>query len=105
MATPRSGGSAPLISTPSTRMRPELMGSSPAMILSSVDLPQPDGPTSTQNSPSSMVSDNSGMTVVWPKAFVTLSIESVAMGLAFHRAGEQAPHEGAQHQHIKHDEG
>ena len=52
-----------------------------------------------------MVSDNSGMTVVWPKAFVTLSIESVAMGLAFHRAGKQAAHEGALHQHIKQDEG
>lgn len=82
-----------------------MIGSSPAMMRSSVDFPQPEGPTSTQNSPSSMVSDNSGMTVRLPKAFVILSIESVAMGLAFHRTGSQATHEGALHQHIKKNEG
>ena len=32
-------------------MLPELCRSSPAMMLSNVDLPQPDGPTSTVNSP------------------------------------------------------
>ena len=83
MATPRSGGSASLMSTPSTRIRPELIGSSPAMMRSSVDLPQPDGPTSTQNSPSAMVSDSSGMTVACRSALVTLSIESVAIGQPF----------------------
>src|SRR5205809_3988033 len=33
---------------------PEVMFSSPASMRSSVDLPQPDGPTSTTNSPSSI---------------------------------------------------
>src|SRR5438034_4316218 len=33
---------------------PEVMFSSPASIRSKVDLPQPDGPTSTTNSPSSI---------------------------------------------------
>src|SRR5690242_10778290 len=33
---------------------PEVMFSSPASIRSKVDLPQPEGPTSTTNSPSSM---------------------------------------------------
>src|SRR5579859_782619 len=36
---------------------PEVMFSSPASILSKVDLPQPDGPTSTTNSPSSIGMD------------------------------------------------
>ena len=34
-------------------------GSSPAISRSKVDLPQPDGPTKTANSPSSMLSDTS----------------------------------------------
>ena len=33
---------------------PLLMSSSPAIMRSAVDLPQPDGPTSTMNSPSAM---------------------------------------------------
>ncbi len=36
---------------PSTSTRPRLAGRSPAMILSSVDLPQPDGPTMASISP------------------------------------------------------
>ncbi|CKP73110.1 Uncharacterised protein [Mycobacterium tuberculosis] len=35
-------------------MRPLSMGSSPASTRSVVDLPQPDGPTRTRNSPSAM---------------------------------------------------
>ena len=62
MAMPRSGGSASLTSTPSIRIRPELIDSNPAMMRSKVDLPQPDGPTNTQNSPSSMVSESRGIT-------------------------------------------
>ena len=33
---------------------PEVISSSPAIERSAVDLPQPDGPTSTMNSPSAM---------------------------------------------------
>ena len=84
MAMPRSGGSASLTSTPSIRMRPELIGSSPAMMRSRVDLPQPDGPTSTQNSPSGdgqrQLRDHR---MARRKPLVTLSIESVAMGQPF----------------------
>ncbi len=36
------------------RIVPPVMLSSPAIIRSSVDLPQPEGPTSTTNSPSAM---------------------------------------------------
>ena len=36
---------------------------------SSVDLPQPDGPTSTQNSPSAMAMSTPRMTCVAPKYF------------------------------------
>ena len=37
---------------PPMRISPPVMSSSPAIIRSSVDLPQPDGPTKTTNSPS-----------------------------------------------------
>src|SRR6188472_4358389 len=40
---------------PSTRISPSLGGSRPAIILSSVVLPQPDGPTTTKSSPSPML--------------------------------------------------
>src|SRR5690606_30159463 len=39
---------------PSIRRSPAVISSSPAIMRSSVDLPQPDGPTKTTNSPSAM---------------------------------------------------
>ena len=53
MATPRSAGSWRVTSRPLMRTLPEEMRSSPAMARSSVDLPQPEGPTMTTNSPGS----------------------------------------------------
>src|SRR3954468_18046110 len=49
----RSPGSSIVTSLPPTCTLPEVGSSSPAMMRSSVDLPQPDGPTRTVNSPSS----------------------------------------------------
>ena len=54
MASPRSDGGTSLTRWPSMLRSPEVISSSPAIIRSSVDLPQPDGPTKTQNSRSSM---------------------------------------------------
>ena len=57
MAMSRSAGStwfttrSPIFTSP-----PEIV-SRPAIMRSNVDLPQPDGPTSTQNEPSSMPSE------------------------------------------------
>ena len=50
----RSAGRTPFIDRPLIAISPEVTSSSPAIMLSSVDLPQPDGPTSTRNSPSSI---------------------------------------------------
>src|SRR5689334_21686605 len=49
---PRSRGGRPLASSPPSSTAPLLGSSSPATIRSTVDLPQPDGPSSTMNSPS-----------------------------------------------------
>src|SRR5690606_11945379 len=60
------------------RMRPEVISSSPAIMRSSVDLPQPDGPTSTQNSPSAISTSTPCTTSVAPYDLRTFSIETDA---------------------------
>src|ERR1700760_1365060 len=54
MAMSRSLGWTLLTTRSPIEIVPEVMFSSPASIRSKVDLPQPDGPTSTTNAPSSM---------------------------------------------------
>src|SRR5579872_3398820 len=51
MAMSRSFGATKLTSLPSMRISPDDTLSSPAIIASKVDLPQPDGPTRAMNSP------------------------------------------------------
>ena len=51
MAMSRSRGGTFVTSRPPMMIAPPDVSSSPAMQLSSVDLPQPDGPTSTRKSP------------------------------------------------------
>jgi hypothetical protein len=50
------GGGQPM-TLPAMEMLPEVMVSSPAIMRSKVDLPQPEGPSSTVNEPSGMSSD------------------------------------------------
>ena len=52
MPMPRSLGSSQVTFLPLMKTCPSVMSSSPAMQLSRVDLPQPDGPSRTMNSPS-----------------------------------------------------
>ena len=54
MATSRSRGRMSLTTSPPISIVPSSMSSSPAMVRSSVLLPQPEGPTSTVNSPSAI---------------------------------------------------
>ena len=54
MARSRSFGGRSLTRRPPMWISPAEMSSSPAISRSSVDLPQPDGPTSTTNSPVAM---------------------------------------------------
>src|ERR1700712_799620 len=49
---PRFTGGRSLTFLPAMLMSPEVTSSSPAIMRSSVDLPQPDGPTNTTNWPS-----------------------------------------------------
>ena len=54
MPMPRSFGSSQVTLRPSIQTWPALTSSRPAMALSSVDFPQPDGPSRTMNSPFSI---------------------------------------------------
>src|SRR5438046_2241637 len=62
------------------RISPPLIVSSPAIIRSVVDLPQPDGPTITRNSPSGSSNDTS-LTATVPSSnrLVTLLSETLAI--------------------------
>ncbi len=51
----RSFGALSFTTSSPMRSSPSEMSSSPAIIRSAVDLPQPDGPTRITNSPSSIV--------------------------------------------------
>ena len=66
MAMSRSLGGTSLTTRPPISMVPPVISSSPAIIRSAVDLPQPDGPTSTMNSWSWMSRSRRGMTVTGP---------------------------------------
>ncbi len=62
----RSFGSSWLTTRSPMAISPDVMVSSPATIRSSVDLPQPDGPTITTNSPSATSVVTPWMTSVAP---------------------------------------
>ena len=74
MAMSRFDGCRPATSLPAILISPPVIGSSPAMVLSRVDLPQPDGPTSTRKPPSSISSETSFRMRVAPKDFSRLLI-------------------------------
>src|SRR5207237_6470076 len=63
----------------------ELVSSSPATMRSSVDLPQPDGPTRTRNSPSPISSETSSTATTPPKSFVTCSSWIAAIATGWYR--------------------
>ena len=79
MAMSRSLGGMLLTTLSPMRISPPLICSRPAIMRSKVDLPQPDGPTKTQNSPSSISTETPLMMWVWPKYLCTPSMETDAI--------------------------
>src|SRR5271165_276890 len=65
----RSFDSTLLTTLPSMAIVPPEISSSPASMRSRVDLPHPDGPTSTMNSPSWISNPMPWMTLVLPNVF------------------------------------
>ena len=64
IAMSRSIAGRSFITRPSRRISPSVIDSNPAIIRSVVDLPQPEGPTRTRNSPSSMSIDTSSTATI-----------------------------------------
>ena len=95
MAMSRSFGGRSFTTRSPMRSSPEVIVSSPATMRSAVDLPQPDGPTSTRNSPSAM-SRSRSMTAATPLGytFVTLSMVTAATGTSSgrHVLSSPSPH-------------
>src|ERR1700751_1623613 len=78
---------------PPMRISPEEICSRPAMVFRRVDLPQPDGPTSTRKPPFSSVMWIPFRTSIVPKRLRRLAISSVAMSSSLDSAGHQAANE------------
>src|SRR5262245_25649143 len=75
----RCGGRS-LARTPPMTRSPEVIVSSPASMRSSVDFPQPDGPTSTTNSPVAISRLMSSRMRWWPNDLERLRKETSVMG-------------------------
>src|SRR5215213_1628288 len=93
MAMSRSLGCSSLTRPPSIAISPSVIVSRPAIMLSRVDLPQPDGPTRTRNSPSPMAMSIPFRMCSGPKCFLTLLMVSEAMASPLNRAGHHAAQE------------
>src|SRR5690606_15458003 len=101
----RFDGCRSLTRRPPILISPDVIGSSPAMVLSSVDLPQPDGPTSTRKPPSSISSVTPFRMRVAPKDFSRFWICRNDIGLTLDRAGHQAAHEIASGDNVDDERG
>src|SRR6186713_2281280 len=77
----RSLGWTWLTTRPPISISPPVMFSRPAIMRSSVDLPQPEGPTRTQNSPSAIATSTPRTTSVEPKDLRTCLRATLAMAL------------------------
>src|SRR5215469_7249957 len=85
----RSFGGTSLTTSPPIAMSPSVISSSPAIIRSVVDLPHPDGPTSTTNSWSAMSRSMPRTASTSSYRFTTLRKLTSAMSSALCRAGGQ----------------
>src|SRR3712207_4289105 len=107
MAILRSAGGSSFTRLLPIRISPPLTVSRPAMMRSKVDLPQPEGPTKTTNSPSSTDRLMSRRISVAPKDLATPWRETSAIAVnswkksSLHGAGGQAAHEIAGEEKIK----
>src|SRR6516162_4098982 len=96
---PRLLGSRCVTSVPSISTTPASVSSKPAITLSNVDFPQPDGPSRTVKSPASIGRWMSFSTCRGPKDLESAETETADMS-AFYRAGSDPTHEVATGEEI-----
>src|SRR3954462_4743730 len=111
----RSRGASRLTTRSPIDISPADTASSPASIRSAVVFPEPDGPTSTMNSPSAISSDSERTAATAPKrletsANVTRAISGSSRAyppegpLALDRPGQHPADEVALQEHVEHDD-
>src|SRR5947208_16600329 len=105
MAMSRSFGGRFVTSRSPMKICPVVVESRPAIMFSSVDLPQPDGPTRIKNSPASISMSMPLRISTWPKVLRTLEIVSAPISSSLHRAGRQAAHEILARHHVDEEGG
>src|SRR5580765_2297480 len=93
MPMPRSLGSSQVTFLPLMNIWPVETSRRPAMQLSRVDLPHPDSPSSTRNSPCGMSMSSDFNTSIEPKLSDTFLTATLVIASALHRAGSDAAHE------------
>src|SRR5215217_9053669 len=94
MPMPRSLGSSQVTFLPPMKIWPSETSSRPAMQLSKVDFPQPEGPSSTMNSPWAMSRLRCSSTLTLPKLSDRSRMETLCcIGLPLHRTGSDAADE------------
>src|SRR3954452_18355907 len=91
MERPRPEGGVSETFLPSIEISPEVKSSRPAIRRSNVDLPQPEGPTKTMNSPFLMSRLAPGMMTTSPKALRTFL--RVISPILLHRSECEAAYE------------
>src|SRR3990172_3390499 len=79
MAILRARGGRSFTTWPPMRISPEVGSSSPAIIRRRVVFPQPDGPSRTRNSPSSVERSTPLTALTSPKNFLTFLVSTVAI--------------------------
>src|SRR5580698_8458378 len=101
MAMSRSRGGTSLTTSPAIRISPPVISSRPAIMRKVVDLPQPEGPTSTTNSWSAM-SRSMPFTACTPPSYslTTLRTETSALVVSFPRLGFAVRFDPAIHQFM-----
>src|ERR1700682_4427321 len=110
MAMSRFLGATSVTSRPLMRMPPEVTVSRPAIMRNAVVLPQPEGPSSTMNSPGATLSESSCRTVSGPKAFERRSRSTVMAASSLDRAKQQTlgdvflQRDGERHHRRNHDD-
>src|SRR5471032_2800268 len=96
----RSFGARKVTSRSAMWIVPAVGTSSPAIMFSSVDFPQPEDPTRIRNSPASTSMSMPLRISTFPKVLRTLAIVSAPISSSLHRTGRQAAHEILASNHV-----
>src|SRR6516162_4256681 len=94
MAMRRCAGGSPVTSMPPSRMRPPVTCSRPAIKRSVVDLPQPDGPSSTSNEAAAASKLTSSTAHVAPHALLTFGTDTSIAAFAQAEFRQHFPADG-----------